>query len=530
MSQQGSTKGGGGGSSKKPTLRETLQELLTADKQALRAYAEFMSPLRVFYSFITPALSMIFVAIGAFPLTFGYSVAIIPVLVLIALPTLVLALIATFTSPLLRVAANVEIRRGPVVILRPLYDVAILLTIGLPYALVWWWTGRLITLFFMILNSVITGAPPPGLQPSSISMPSMIAISRNVASAMVSALFASNSTKPFLSMQVFGINFTQWLQSVEQWMSGFLSSIVSRVFACMNSYTKPMNPQADMAFGFAIEFMVVAGGYILSKTRTIRGLGVVNFVAGAAIISTIMASIILLYALIGSSWNCTYAVFTGKSITAAFDLGDYINAINDAGALGALILIYFIGQTLVKSMPGFPRRIPLSWNIVILLISASAFAGTMWFAYAMVLVAIYLTFLWLASGDSTWFWYMVVLVPSTYFINLYLAAMSSYLISLFSSASWLINVFVNASAAVFAVLMILFVVLSIVSMLPSLASTVSGLNPVGGGLAAAIIVIITSLIMIPGILYNSIISSIYQTIAGNISNAYQLLTSPTITP
>ena len=528
MSQQGS-QGGGGGSSKKPTLRETLQELLTADKQALRAYAEFMSPLRVFYSFITPALSMIFVAIGAFPLTFGYSVAIIPVLVLIALPTLVLALIATFTSPLLRVAANVEIRRGPVVILRPLYDVAILLTIGLPYALVWWWTGRLITLFFMILNSVITGAPPPGLQPSSISMPSMIAISHNVASAMVSALVALNSTKPILGMQIFGINFTQWLQSVEQWMSGFLSSIVSRVYACFNAYVKPMNPQLDMAFGFAIEFLVIAGGYLLSKTRVIRGLGSLNFVAGAAIISTIMASIIMLYALIVSSWNCVYSVFTGKSFTPMFDLGDFVNAINDAGALGALILIYFIGQSLVKSMPGFPRRIPLSWNIVILLISASAFAGSIWFAYAMALVAIYLTMLWLASGDSTWFWYMVVLVPSAYFINLYLAAVSSYLISLFTSADWLITIFVDASAFVFVILILLFVVLTVMLLFPSLATTVSGINPLGSGFAAALIVTTSLLITLPGALYTAIVPSA-QVITGNIANAYQLLTSPTITP
>ena len=534
MSQAGGGGGGGtpgnqGGARQSRTREISLRDLLTADKQALRAYAEFMSPLRVFYSFITPALSMIFVAIGAFPLTFGYSVAIIPVLVLIALPTLVLALIATFTSPLLRVAANVEIRRGPVVILRPLYDVAILLTIGLPYALVWWWTGRLITLFFMILNAIITGAPPPGLQPSSVSMPSMIIISHNFASVFVNALIVSNSTKPFFSMQVFGINFTQWLQSIEQWMSGFFSSIVSKVNTCISAGGKPMNPQADMAFGFAIEFFVIAGGYLLSRSRVIRGLGPLNFVAGTAVISTIVASILIFYALIGSAWNCVYSVFTGSSITTMFDMGDYINAINDAGALGALILIYFIGQSLVKSMPGFPRRIPLSWNIVIMLISLSAFAGTIWYAYAMVLVAIYLTFLWLASGDSTWFWYMVVLVPSAYFINLYLATMSAYLISLFSSANWLITLFVDASAAVFIVAIIAFVVLTVMLLLPSLATTVSGLNPLGGGVAAAIIVIVSLLITLPGGLYSAIAPTA-RIITGNIANAYQLLTSPTITP
>ena len=534
MSQAGGGGGGGTpgnqGGARQPRTREiSLRDLLTADKQALRAYAEFMSPLRVFYSFITPALSMIFVAIGAFPLTFGYSVAIIPVLVLIALPTLVLAFIAMFTSPLLRVAANVEIRRGPVVILRPLYDVAILLTVGLPYALVWWWTGRLIALFFMILNAVITGAPPPGLQPSSVSMPSLIAISHNLASIMVSTLVAPNSTKPFLSMQIFGINVTQILQNIEQWMSGFYSVIASKISTCLSAGGKPANPQLDMAFGFSLEFFIIASGYVLSRLRVVSGLGSLNFVAIAAVVSSILASIILFYALIGSAWNCAYSAFTGSQVTTMFDFGDYINAINDAGALGALILIYFIGQSLVKSMPGFPRRIPLSWNIVILLISASAFAGSIWFAYAMVFVAIYLTFLWLASGDSTWFWYMVVLVPSAYFINLYLATMSAYLISLFSSANWLITIVVDASAGVFILAIIGFVVLTIMTLLPSLATTVSGLNPLGSGFAATMIIIISLLITLPGGLYSAIVPTA-RIITGNIANAYQLLTSPTITP
>ena len=522
MSQQGS-QGGGGGSGKKPSLRETLQELLTVDKQALKAYAEFISPFTVFYSFAVPAISMLLAAIGAYGVTFGYSVVVVPFLAMLALPMFVLALIATFTAPLLRVAASVEIRRGPVVILRPLYDIVILLTIGLPYALVWWWAGRLIALFFTLLDSVLVGPAALNIPFIPLPSPTMSVLGNAVAAAMTNAL----ATKSLLGLQFLGINATQIVQAIEQAAQGFLSAVAGKVLACVKAYSQPVNPSGDVALGFAIEFFVIAGGYVLSRARVIRGLGSLNFVVGAVIISSLIYMIFYYYASFVSSWDCVYAVFTGQSASVPFTMGDYERAIAAAGGLGTLILIYFIGRSMIRSMPGFPRRVPLSWNIVILLISASAFAGSIWFAYAMVLVAIYLTLLWLASGDSTWFWYMVVLVPSAYFINLYLATVSSYLVGLFSFAGSFINGITIASYDAFAILVMLYILITILLLLPSLATTLSGINPGGWVLAAILIALVVLLLMQPAALFagSTIVSSMTPT---GMCIANYLLTSPSI--
>jgi hypothetical protein len=159
MSQQGGGgKGGGGGSSgssaeRVKRIEESVQ--LSWAYASLSAMSQFVSPLSAFSNFGSVVFNLFMLTLMGSVIAPWVGGMIIAIYALLIEPTFIMALVATATAPLLSPASYAVLRANPIV--RPIYDFILLLTIGLPYALMWFWEGKVVGISAILLTTVPIG-------------------------------------------------------------------------------------------------------------------------------------------------------------------------------------------------------------------------------------------------------------------------------------------------------------------------------------------------------------------------------------
>jgi hypothetical protein len=233
---------------------------------------------------------------------------------------------ATATAPLLSPASYAVLRANPIV--RPIYDFILLLTIGLPYALMWFWEGKVVGVSAILLATVPIG-------------------------------------------------------------------------------------DVGWALVFFLITFFVAGFFMSHTLRYIRSATVFREMSLVSEFSTAMS--IWLGALVA---YIAVAIMTGTN---------FPNVLKGIGALGGFILGITSLPIFRKAVPSL-RYIPLSWNVVIMIIGLSGLAGTGFYVYAIVAVTIYLAMLYVVSRDVSWLWYMLVAVPASPAVAYYLGYVTKLLL------------------------------------------------------------------------------------------------------
>ena len=331
MSQQGGGgKSGGKGSSESSAERvkrieESVQ--LSWAYASLSAMSKFVSPLSAFSNFGSVVFNLFMLTLMGSVIAPWVGGMIIAIYALLIEPTFIMALVATVTAPLLSPASYAVLRANPIV--RPIYDFILLLTIGLPYALMWFWEGKVVGISAILLTTVPIG-------------------------------------------------------------------------------------DVGWALVFFLITFFVAGFFMSHTLRYIRSATVVREMSLVSEFSTAM-----------SIWLGALVAYIAIAIMTGANFGNVLKGI---GALGGFILGITSLSIFRKAVPSL-KYIPLSWNVVIMIIGLSGLAGTMFYVYAIVAVTIYLAMLYVVSRDVSWLWYMLVAVPASPAVAYYLGYVTKLLLA-----------------------------------------------------------------------------------------------------
>ena len=331
MSQQsGGGKSGGKGSSESSAERvkrieESVQ--LSWAYASLSAMSKFVSPLSAFSNFGSVVFNLFMLTLMGSVIAPWVGGMIIAIYALLIEPTFIMALVATATAPLLSPASYAVLRANPIV--RPIYDFILLLTIGLPYALMWFWEGKVVGISAILLTTVPIG-------------------------------------------------------------------------------------DVGWALVFFLITFFVAGFFMSHTLRYIRSATVVREMSLVSEFSTAM-----------SIWLGALVAYIAIAIMTGANFGNVLRGI---GALGGFILGITSLPIFRKAVPSL-RYIPLSWNVVIMIIGLSGLAGTGFYVYAIVAVTIYLAMLYVVSRDASWLWYMLVAVPASPAVAYYLGYVTKLLLA-----------------------------------------------------------------------------------------------------
>jgi len=190
-----------------------------------------------------------------------------------------------------------------------------------------------------------------------------------------------------------------------------------------------------------------------------------------------------------------------------------------AGALGGFILSLLTVDSFRRVVPNI-RRVPVTWNIMALIIGATGFIGTDFFIYMIVAMAIYMMMLYLISGDGTWLWYTVIAVPSAPAIAYYLGFLTKLLID-YTQAFVVAIILLTALTVV--MLVIFAVIVGIIAIPAIMASVSSGPFSAITGVVALSVAIVGAIIGIAGFI-STVISYIQAVVF--LSNAYHILIAP----
>jgi hypothetical protein len=192
---------------------------------------------------------------------------------------------------------------------------------------------------------------------------------------------------------------------------------------------------------------------------------------------------------------------------------------NTVGALGGFILSLLTVDAFRRVVPNI-RRVPVTWNIMALLIGATAFMGTYFYIYVIIALVIYMMMLYLISGDGTWLWYTVIAVPSAPAIAYYLGFLTKLLIQ-YTNATTVALLLVSAMSFVMMAIFFVIVVFIAIPAIAGLAST----NPLGAvsSIVALSIAIVGLIVGIAGFI-STVISYIQVWIY--LGKAYSILIAP----
>jgi hypothetical protein len=197
----------------------------------------------------------------------------------------------------------------------------------------------------------------------------------------------------------------------------------------------------------------------------------------------------------------------------------FIQFWNTAGALGGFILSLLTIDSFRRVVPNI-RRVPVTWNIMALIIGATGFIGTGFYIYMIVALAIFMMMLYLISGDGTWLWYTVIAVPSAPAIAYYLGYLTKFLID-YTQA---FTVAIILLTALTIVMLIIFAVIVVIIAIPAIGATISS-GPFSAitGVVALSVAIVGAIIGIAGFI-STVISYIQAVLL--LSNAYHILIAP----
>ena len=111
------------------------------------------SPFKPFVNYMKSLAGLLLITIIGSTFAFGSGSLLIAVLALLAEPMFAMSLLSNLTRPLITPFAN-AVKNTRNTILRPFYDYVALLTVGLPYALAWYWEGKLLGVGLLLLTSI----------------------------------------------------------------------------------------------------------------------------------------------------------------------------------------------------------------------------------------------------------------------------------------------------------------------------------------------------------------------------------------
>jgi len=337
---QGGNQGGGGQKSLRERFAESIQERekweerveASWTKASLSAMSQFISPFNVFTNFGKAVFSLLMFTLLGSVIAPGVGGMMIAIYALLIEPAFIMALVATVTAPLLSPASYAVLRANPII--RPIYDFILLLTIGLPYALAWFWEGKVLGVSAILLT-------------------------------------------------VIPVSYIGW------------------------------------ALVFFIITFFVAGFFMSHTMRYVGALAGAKVSGVSSIMSMVgqfsMAMSIWLGALVG---YIVIYLMTGTSFPLV------VSAI---GALGGFMLGIASLSIFRRAVPSM-RYVPVTWNVVAMIIGISGLAGTLFYIYAIVALTIYLAMLYIVSRDPSWLWYMLVAVPASPAVAYYLGYVTKLLL------------------------------------------------------------------------------------------------------
>jgi len=434
MSQQGqgAQQGGGKGGGKKQPQRLTVAGT-SFMASSFTMMSRFLSPYDAFLNYGQAVIALIMLTVLGNAFAFFQGGLIVAETALLIAPSFFLALLSMATGPFIKPFAN-AVARTKNFIMRPVYDIFALLTVGLPYSLAWFWEGKILATGLSLLG-YLTNAYYLG---------------------MAIAYYAT-------------------------------------------------------AFAFAGFIYTLIGSY---RNKGIFG-GFTNVVYAFSFIFSIYMWFILA--------DIIFFLWTWLSkLPVSLVLPPVVTAIQfwySAGALGGFILSLLTIDSFRRVVPNI-RKVPVTWNIMALIIGATGFIGTDFYIYVIVALAIFMMMLYLISGDGTWLWYTVIAVPSAPAIAYYLGYLTKLLIQ-YTNATTVALILISAMSVV---MLAIFVVIVVIIAIPAIATTVST-GPLGAiaGIVALSMAIVGLIIGIAGFI-STVIS--YIQVWVYLSKAYSILIAP----
>jgi hypothetical protein len=455
MSQQGGSaqQGGGGG---KGGGRKQPQRLTVAGTSFMASsftmMSRFLSPYDAFLNYGQAVIALIMLTVLGNAFAFFEGGLIVAETALLIVPSFFLALLSMVTGPFVKPFADAIARSGTVTvvsagrkkiiirstnfIMRPVYDIFALLTVGLPFSLAWFWEGKILATGLSMLGHI------------------------------TNAYFLGAAIAYYATAFTFaGFIFT---------LTG--SYAVKGIFGGLTNVIRSFSFIFSMYAGFIIADIIFFIWMSLPSN-------IFSFLAP-----------ILSFVKLSQFWMT-------------------------AGALGGFILSMLTVDAFRRVVPNV-RRVPVTWNIMALIIGAMGFIGTDFYIYVIVTLAIYMMMLYLISGDGTWLWYTIIAVPSAPAIAYYLGFLTKLLID-YTQA---FTVAIILLTALFIVMLVIFAVIIVIIAIPAIMASVSS-GPFGAvaGIVALSIAIVGLIIGIAGFI-STVVSYIQAVVF--LSSAYRILIAP----
>jgi len=450
--QQGGGGGGRGGGKKQPQRLTVASASFMASSFTMMA--RFLSPYQAFLNYGQAVIALVMLTVLGNAFAFFEGGLIVAETALLIVPSFFLALLSMVTGPFVKPFADAIARSGTVTvvsagrrkivirsvnyIMRPVYDIFALLTVGLPFSLAWFWEGKILatglSMLGYITNAYFLGA----------------------AIAYYATAFA---------------------------FAGFIYTLVGsfRTKGIFAGFT-------NVVYAFSFIFSIYMG-FIIAD---------IIFFIWMSLPSNIFSFIapILSFVKLSQFWMT-------------------------AGALGGFILSMLTVDAFRRVVPNI-RKVPVTWNIMALLIGATGFIAVPdFFIYVIVALAIFMMMLYLISGDGTWLWYTIIAVPSAPAIAYYLGFLTKLLID-FTQA---FTVAIILLTALFIVMLVIFAVIIVVIATPAIFGATISSGPFGAvaGIVALSIAIVGVIIGIAGFI-STVVSYIQAVVF--LSSAYRILIAP----
>jgi len=398
--------------------------------------SEFLSPYDAFINYGQAVIALLMLAILGNAFAFFEGGLIVAEIALLIAPSFFLSLLAMATGPFIKPFAD-AIKNTKNFIMRPIYDIFALLTVGLPYSLAWFWQGKILATGLSLLGHVMA---------NSYFLGAAIAY---YATAFTFSGFILTLTSSYATKGVFG-------------------------------------GLANVVRSFSLVFSMYAG-FIIAD---------IIFFIWMSLPSNIFSFLapILSFVKLSQFWMT-------------------------AGALGGFILSLLTVDAFRRIVPNI-KKVPITWNIISLLIGATAFMGTDFYIYIIIALTVYMMMLYLISGDGTWLWYTLITVPSAPAIAYYLGYITKLLINYTQS----FVVAVILLTALFIVMLVIFAVIVVIIAIPAImASTSSGPLGTVAGIVTLSVAIAGAIIGIAGFI-STMISYIQSVVF--LSDAYRILIAP----
>ena len=381
---------------------------------SMSAMGQFVSPYNTLMKYVKAVLTLLFFVLAGSIIAPAEGGIVLAAYALLVVPTLVMGLVASATAPLLRAAGRAVLSARDYIV-RPIYDFLVLMTIGLPWSITWFWEGKVIGLAAMFLSK-------------------------------------------------FNIEY----------------------------------------FGYATAFFIImffVAGILYSRavryTRLPLGRAFDRLLSGGSLILSIYVGAIFAYVLI--------ALMSGTL---------FFTVVSNIGLIGGFLLT-LVSLDAYKDLTPETGRIPLTWNIISMIIGVSALAGTLFYIYAMIALTVYLLILYVVSQDGSWLWYALIAVPASPLVAYYFGFMTKLLIDGYGIAL----AKALAEVTVFAFLIIGLIVLLVIALYILKIGLPAGvLGLIIAGIIALVVFIFGYYVL------ESVVNVIY--IGKYVSDAYQYLTQP----